>query len=99
MDIFWAILTKISIHTSVWEVTDLLNNKEIPYNISIHTSVWEVTYTIKGGLYVKTNHFNPHLRMGGDYSFYGLFSLSSYFNPHLRMGGDHKQNYCLSFFS
>ena len=34
--------------------------------ISIHTSVWEVTKSNIGNYYTS-DHFNPHLRMGGDY--------------------------------
>ena len=34
-------------------------------------------------------HFNPHLRIGGDSSYYLHICLQYLdFNPHLRMGGD-----------
>ena len=38
--------SKISIHTSVWEVTSLDDEDEDYQRISIHTSVWEVTLSI-----------------------------------------------------
>ena len=39
----------ISIHTSVWEVTDTKELKEkVSDLISIHTSVWEVTAFFRG---------------------------------------------------
>jgi len=57
---------KISIHTSVWEVTKELGAliSEVE-DISIHTSVWEVT-AFSPFQQPDFQYFNPHLRMGGD---------------------------------
>ena len=61
---------RISIHTSVWEVT-FSTQKEVimGVQISIHTSVWEVTYIVLK-FQMKSLNFNPHLRMGGDVIFF-----------------------------
>ena len=80
---------KVSIHTSVQDVTTLDLRWVDQIAVSIHTSVQDVTSSTYDE-WCPDRGFNPHIRTGCDLFFLSqCFSISG-FNPHIRTGCDSK---------